>query len=252
MRQTGHPCRPQRGMALRALALLAALALAPGRSGAQALETGVASWYGPNFHGKRTANGEVYDKERLSCAHKTMAFGTYLRVLNLDNGSSVVVRVNDRGPFAKNRVVDLSEAAARIIGMIASGTARVSLTPIPKEEALAWKGGGIGGAAPPDGGSAADLAAGGGSAGPAGRAGVPAAKDARVHIQVASYASEANAKATLERLDLSGLHAVIERAGSRFRVVFPDLSPDQSRRVTVKLDGLGYRGYTVTTITPAR
>ncbi len=76
--------------------------------------------------------------------------------------------------------------------------------------------------------------------------------DARVRIQVASYSSEANAKATLERLTLSGLHAVIERAGSRFRVAFPDLSPNESRLVTVKLDGLGYRGYTVTTITPIR
>ena len=232
-------------MARRLLVLLAAVLLAVPPVGAQAAEAGVASWYGPNFHGKKTANGEIYDKEKLSCAHRTMAFGTFLRVVNLDNGSSVVVRVNDRGPFAKNRVIDLSEAAARIIGMIPTGTARVTLTPIPKEEALAWKGGSLGvesTAVESGSGTSADAGT--------GTAAIPA--DARVRIQVASYSSEANAKATLERLTLSGLHAVIERAGSRFRVAFPDLSPEESRRVTVKLDGLGYRGYTVTTITPVR
>jgi len=199
-----------------------------------ASETGIASWYGPDFHGKPTSSGEIYDKEKLSCAHRTLPFGSYVLVRNLDNGSSVVVRVNDRGPFAKNRIVDLSEAAARIVGMIPTGTARVSLEVIPEEEALAWKGGSLAGqgAAP----GARDSAA------------VPA--DARARIQVASYSSEANAKGTLARLAASGLSAAIETVGGRFRVVFPDLSLDESRNVSMKLDGLGYRGYTVTTIRP--
>jgi rare lipoprotein A len=209
----------------------------PQAASREAAEVGVASWYGADFHGRKTANGEVYDKERLTCAHRTLPFGTFLRVSNLDNGSSVVVRVNDRGPFAKNRVIDLSEAAARIIGMIPTGTARVSLTAIPEEEALAWLGGSLDGARGPVPRSAPE--------------GPTAASPAeRVRIQVASYASEANAKATLDRLALSGLEATIERAGARFRVVFPDLSPAQARVTSQRLDGLGYRGYTVTTIGP--
>jgi len=234
--------------ARRALAIAAALglALAPARAGAtpteSTVETGVASWYGPDFHGKKTANGEVYDKEKLTAAHRKAPFGTYMRVTNLDNGSSVVVRVNDRGPFAKNRVIDLSEAAARIIGMIPTGTARVSLSAIPEEEALAWKGGPLDGAVPPDRAATGPKAA---------VAAEPAASPGpRVRIQVASYASEANAKGTLERLALSGLDATIERAGARFRVVFPDLSQEESRLVSQKLHGLGYRGYSVTTIRP--
>jgi rare lipoprotein A len=205
----------------------------PPESGA--FQTGVASWYGADFHGRRTSNGEVYDKEKLTCAHRTLAFGSYVRVRNLDNGSSVVVRVNDRGPFAKDRIIDLSEAAARIVGMIPTGTARVSLTVIPKEEALAWKGGPIAGSEPsPD---ASPIAS------------VPA--DARVRIQVASYSSEANAKATVERLAASGLSAAIEVAGGHYRVLFLDLSPERARLVAQRLDSLGYRGYSVTTIRPA-
>jgi rare lipoprotein A len=232
-----------------ALILVLVLCIAPQAAKAQAaatkaVETGTASWYGPDFNGKRTSSGEIYDKEKLTAAHRTLPFGTYLRVLDLDNGSSVVVRVNDRGPFAKNRVIDLSEAAARIIGMIPSGTARVSLTAIPKEEALAWKGGGIDGApaidASPDAGARASP-----------DAGARASPDARVRIQVASYANEANAMATVQRLEMSGLAAMIERSPSRFRVVFPDLSQAEARIVTLKLDGLGYREYTVTIIRPA-
>ena len=126
-------------------------------------ETGVASWYGPDFHGKPTSNGEIYDKEKLSAAHRTLPFGTYVLVHNLDNGSSVVVRVNDRGPFAKDRIIDLSEAAARIVGMIATGTARVSLTIIPKEEALAWKGGPLEGSSTGGAAGEGDGAASGGA-----------------------------------------------------------------------------------------
>jgi len=221
--------------ATRALLALAALALTAGAAFAQA-ETGIASWYGADFHGKATSSGEVYDKEKLSCAHRTLPFGTYVLVRNLDNGSSVVVRVNDRGPFAKDRIIDLSEAAARIVGMIATGTARVSVAAIPEEEALAWKGGSLDGSKP----------------GPSGAAGSPALPvEGRVRIQVASYASEANAKATVARLAASGLAAAIERAGGKFRVVFADLQPKDARLVAIKLDGLGYRGYTVTTIKPA-
>lgn len=87
----------------------------------------MASWYGPNFHGKLTANGETYDMYKLTAAHRTLPFNTILKVKNLDNGKSVRVRINDRGPFAKDRVIDLSKKAAMEIGMIDPGTAPVAL-----------------------------------------------------------------------------------------------------------------------------
>ncbi len=88
---------------------------------------GVASWYGPGFHGRLTANGERYDMNGMTAAHKTLKFGTKVRVTNKNNGKSVVVRINDRGPYAGKRIIDLSKGAANAIGMIASGTASVSV-----------------------------------------------------------------------------------------------------------------------------
>jgi len=88
-------------------------------------KTGTASWYGSKFHGRKTANGERYDMHAMSAAHTTLPMPTMVRVTNLDNGRSVVVRVNDRGPFVKNRIIDLSYAAARELGYDQAGTARV-------------------------------------------------------------------------------------------------------------------------------
>jgi rare lipoprotein A len=88
---------------------------------------GVASWYGPNFHGKKTSNKEVYDMHDLTAAHKSLPFGTYVVVTNLNNGKSVTVRINDRGPFVKGRIIDLSYAAAKAVDMIGTGTAPVRL-----------------------------------------------------------------------------------------------------------------------------
>jgi rare lipoprotein A len=88
---------------------------------------GVASWYGPGFIGRRTANGEIYTARELTAAHRTLPFGTLVRVTNLHNGQSVVVRINDRGPFVGERVIDLSQAAAERLDMIRSGLAWVRL-----------------------------------------------------------------------------------------------------------------------------
>src|SRR5690606_35820371 len=88
-------------------------------------ETGVASWYGRDFHGLRTSSGEIYDMHALTAAHTTLPIPTWVEVTNLENGKRVVVRVNDRGPFVKNRIIDLSYAAAREIDMLRNGTARV-------------------------------------------------------------------------------------------------------------------------------
>ncbi len=88
-------------------------------------EIGVASWYGPKFQGRRTANGEVFDMNALSAAHTTLPLPSLVRVTNLGNGRSIIVRVNDRGPFVGNRLIDLSRAAASELGYLRQGTARV-------------------------------------------------------------------------------------------------------------------------------
>ncbi|MFQ5901602.1 MAG: septal ring lytic transglycosylase RlpA family protein [Thermodesulfobacteriota bacterium] len=88
---------------------------------------GRASWYGKDFHGKRTANGEIYDMYKVSAAHKTLPLGTIVRVKNLDNAKTVVLKINDRGPFVKGRIIDLSYAAAKKIGMVEKGVTDVRL-----------------------------------------------------------------------------------------------------------------------------
>ena len=94
---------------------------------ARELERGHASWYGGQFHGRRTASGENYNKYALTAAHKTLPFGTIVRVRSLKHGREVDVRINDRGPFAKGRVIDLSQAAAEALGLTSIGVAEVSL-----------------------------------------------------------------------------------------------------------------------------
>lgn len=89
------------------------------------VEEGIASWYGPGFHGKTTANGETYNQYAMTAAHKILPLGTQVRVTHLGNGRSVLVRVNDRGPFVDDRVIDLSRAAATRLEMMGTGTARV-------------------------------------------------------------------------------------------------------------------------------
>lgn len=89
--------------------------------------TGLASWYGPGFHGNRSASGEIFNQNALTAAHPTLPFGTNVRVTNMLNGQSVVVRINDRGPFKPNRVIDISRAAAQRIGLISAGVAPVKL-----------------------------------------------------------------------------------------------------------------------------
>lgn len=95
-----------------------------------AVETGIASWYGHPYHGRPTASGETYDMNRMTAAHRTLAFGTWVRVDNLDNRLRTEVRINDRGPFKDGRIIDLSRAAARELDMLGPGTARVRLTVI--------------------------------------------------------------------------------------------------------------------------
>ena len=104
------------------------------------VETGTASWYGTKFHGQNTANGEVYDLYGMSAAHKTLPLPAYVRVTNLDNKRTVVLRVNDRGPFYSDRIIDLSYAAAKKLGYAETGTARVKVEGIDPQEWWAAKG----------------------------------------------------------------------------------------------------------------
>jgi len=93
----------------------------------ESAETGLASWYGHPYHGRPAADGEVYDMDTMVAAHRTLPFGTWVRVADLDNGKTVDVRIIDRGPFVAGRIIDLSHAAAEAIGMIGPGLARVRL-----------------------------------------------------------------------------------------------------------------------------
>ncbi len=134
---------------LAAAALVSALA-APAcsrlpRARGGGVETGIASWYGPDFHGRETSSREIFDQNDMTAAHKTLPFGTYVMVTNLENDRSVVVRINDRGPFVRGRVIDLSYASARVLGIVGPGTARVRLetlrgfkAPGPSEPTTVW------------------------------------------------------------------------------------------------------------------
>ena len=97
-------------------------------------ETGIASWYGPDFYGKYTANGELYDGNALTAAHRTLPMPVNVRVTNLENGKSIIVRVNDRGPYARGRIIDLSRHAAELLDVVRSGTARVRVTYISRAD----------------------------------------------------------------------------------------------------------------------
>lgn len=96
-------------------------------------ETGIASWYGPNFHGRETANGETFDMNEISAAHKTLPMPSVVRVTNLKNGRSLMVRVNDRGPFARGRIIDLSRRAAQLLGFERAGTTTVRVRILSQE-----------------------------------------------------------------------------------------------------------------------
>lgn len=100
-------------------------------------ETGIASWYGPQFHGRDTANGEVFDMNSLSAAHRTLPMPSVVQVTNLENGRSMKLRINDRGPFAHGRIIDLSRRAAQLLGFQQQGIAKVRVQFLPEDSAIA-------------------------------------------------------------------------------------------------------------------
>ncbi len=149
-------------------------------------ERGVASWYGKKFHGQRTANGETYDMYAMSAAHKTLPLPSYLRVRNLNNGKSVIVRVNDRGPFRENRIVDLSYAAAAKLGIIGTGTGIVEIEGLTGDEPVTQVAARVPDPVP-----------------------LPKAAAPRLYLQVGAFTSRDNAenlKLRLARADLKSVH----------------------------------------------
>jgi rare lipoprotein A len=121
-------------LAVASLVAISACATIPRRTGEPAAEIGVASFYAETFNGRRTASGERYDMQALTAAHPTLPFGSRVRVTNLHNGRSVVVRINDRGPHVENRVIDLSYAAARALRFIDAGTTKVRLEVVDRSQ----------------------------------------------------------------------------------------------------------------------
>ncbi|HLR89526.1 MAG TPA: septal ring lytic transglycosylase RlpA family protein [Balneolaceae bacterium] len=127
---TYHPYVSKAAILFLVILLVASCGVLPRKPSPDTLAMigeGRASWYGPEFHGKRTANGETYNMNQLTAAHRTLPFNTRVRVDNLENGQSVIVRINDRGPYIGNRIIDLSREAATQLGMIRNGTANVRL-----------------------------------------------------------------------------------------------------------------------------
>jgi rare lipoprotein A len=155
-------------------------------------ERGVASWYGKKFHGRKTSNGEVYNMYAMTAAHKTLPLPTKVRVKNLRNGRSIVVRVNDRGPFVKNRLIDLSYAAAKQLDFVDSGTTMVEITAATYST--------------PDNSQAKSQA--------------QRSSDPQVmYLQVGAFGDESNAQILKQRLHSSGLENVLIHRQSTSRQV---------------------------------
>jgi rare lipoprotein A len=209
-------------------------------------ERGYASWYGYKFHGRLTSSREVYDMYAMTAAHKTLPLPTYVRVTHLENGRSIIVRVNDRGPFVDGRIIDLSYAAAAKLGVHVSGTAPVEVVAIDPADPDALP-------PPPVAGSARPSR----PVAPPPRAPAPAAPalppgSGDVHVQAGSFASRENARNLAGRLERAGVDDVfVDRvlldAGLRWRVRIGPLSRGgEAERVLSRLRALGIRGVAVT------
>lgn len=199
---------------------------------------GMASWYGRKFHGRRTATGEPYDMYAMTAAHKTLPLPSYVRVTNISNGRSVVVRVNDRGPFLHNRVIDLSYVAAAKLGMIGKGTARVEVVALMAGE-------GDPDAVEVQGTGNADIVD--EQLALPGDTTVPAAS-AALFVQVGAFGNRRNAELLKARLEKAGLGPVtLSSAGpnssSLFRVrLGPYATAAQLDTVIIKLRKMGLTG----------
>ena len=191
-------------------------------------ERGLASWYGRKFHGRLTSSGEPYDMYKMTAAHKSLRLPTYVRVTNLDNGKSVVVRVNDRGPFVAGRIIDLSFAAAHKIGMTGQGTAPVEIEVVgPDDTRTATRD----------------------SSAPGNRSGRPVPNvrwGENVFVQVGAFRDADNAEQIGARLRRAGLSTVSQSSGGWTRVrVGPVASADEFDAVRDRLRQLGFHETTM-------
>jgi len=174
--------------------------------------SGIASWYGPNFHGKLTANGERYNMNDYTAAHKTLPFNTMVRVDNVENGKSVVVRINDRGPYVDNRIIDLSRKAAQEIDMIGNGTASVRLMIVLEGDR------------------------------PIDHQNISSAET--FTIQLAAFESESEATARSNRLPGSRVERVRVEDKTIFRVYYGIYSnPEEAKNDLNELKGKGFEGF---------
>jgi rare lipoprotein A len=188
-------------------------------------ETGIASWYGPNFHGKRTSSGETYDMHGMTAAHKTLPIPALVKVTNLENGKTLVLRVNDRGPFHEGRIIDLSKAAAQKLDVLKHGTAKVKVEAIGKPQQV----------------TNPQYA--------------PATKDYRnrLFVQVGSFSSRDSALNVLRSLGDKGYQdgriQTADIGGKRlYRVqIGPYATPSAAEKVHNHLNKLGYQGHRVIT-----
>lgn len=201
-------------------------------------ERGIASWYGKKFHGQPTSSREPYDMYAMSAAHKTLPLPSYVRVRNLQNGRTVVVRVNDRGPFLHNRLIDLSYAAAYKLGIVATGTGLVEVEVVepgepappklaeesatePRRAALEW-------------------------VSPAMAEGRPLAPPPRLYLQLGAFASRDNAEKLRERAQQAALGAALVQAADTggaplYRVrIGPLASVEDGDRLTARARALGF------------
>jgi rare lipoprotein A len=201
---------------LAACASPRAASIAPVAPVVGAEQRGLASWYGHPYHGRRTASGEVYDMHRMTAAHRTLPFGTWIEVENLNNGRAVKVRVNDRGPFVDGRVVDVSRGAAVKVDGIAAGVFPARLRVVPAPTAAA---------SPPP--ASAETPASGG-----------------YRVQVGAFADEERAASVQRALAEAGVEAAVQRVDGE-RVLYrvrtaAFASRDEARAHAERLAGLGY------------
>jgi rare lipoprotein A len=170
------------------------------------VQTGVASWYGEDFHGRPTSSGEIYNMNELTAAHPTLPFGTMIEITNLLNGRTVTVRINDRGPFVGGRVIDLSYAAARLLDMVGPGTIPVRLE-IVKEAS-------------------------------------PAVAGRNLFVQVGAFILQANAETLAANLrpNFPGVMVSLFQTETQtyYRVRISASSPDEARTLAGRLSRLGY------------
>ena len=169
-------------------------------------ETGYASWYGGKFQGRKTANGEIFDTYKFTAAHKTLPFDTVVRVRNLENGKTTIVRINDRGPFVRGRIIDLSYAAAKDIGMVERGVVRVAIEIIEGDASKA--------------------------------------KNYVYKIQVGAFSNMQNAQNVVGRLSSNGLKPAVERTESgMFRVVLNNIQEKDIEKSRQMLKKAGFTNY---------